>query len=169
MNVVVIVEGDSDRGVVKAILEKLNIKGKVLRMRGNNPDRAKRLIKSTCTSGMKAIVLKDLHRLPEDIVSKHLKKIQSETKETTCNVQGIIVRKAIEAWILADTESIVTGKKVKIGNPECIDEPDKELDRLIGYVKNYYRAKELASKIRLNIARKRAKSLDQFLCALKDP
>ena len=169
MNVIVIVEGSSDRGAVEAILGKLNIKGKVLRMRGNNPDRAKRLIRSTCAGGMKAIVLKDLHRLPEDIVSRHLKKIQSEAKGTMCNVQGIIVRKAIEAWILADIESIATGKKVKIGNPECINEPNKELDRLIGYVKNYYRAKELASKIRLNIARKRAKSLDQFLHALKDP
>lgn len=58
--VLVVVEGESDRGVVSAIAGKLGVAVRIIKMRGNRLDKAVRLIRQYSDYD-KAIVLKDLH------------------------------------------------------------------------------------------------------------
>ncbi len=161
----VLVEGITDKGVIDAIGEKLGIQVKTLLMRGNNPSKAIRIIKARLVEKEydKVIILKDLHKLPENKVMEHLNKIAKNVQEL--KVQGIIVRKAIESWILAG---------MGVNNPEEIDDPAETLNTYMmrrgkRYIKSYKAAKELVMEINLEKAAKTAKSLNSFIETLKDP
>ena len=165
MTHLVIVEGITDKGVVQEIAKKIKTPVEILIMRGNNPNKAIRLIKAKLTVEKynKVIVLKDLHQQPEDKIREKLNKIANSIDNT--KVHGIIVRKAIEAWILAGIGET---------NPENIDKPEELLDhimRLKGrrYIKSLRTAKELTRNIDLQKAIKNSQTLRQLIEILKDP
>lgn len=58
----IIVEGLTDKGFIEGIAEKLRIPCKVHPIRGNRPDKVRRLLKALAREFSKSIILKDLHR-----------------------------------------------------------------------------------------------------------
>lgn len=81
------------------------------------------------------------------------------------NTYTIVVRKAIEAWILAG---------MGIPNAEDIDDPDKYLDNILRregkiYVKSFSAARKLVDEMNLQQATQNSRSLSQFIKALRDP
>ena len=165
MTYLIIVEGITDKGVVQKITEKLNVKAEILLMRGNRPSKASHLVnaKLVVKNYSKVMVLKDQHEHPED-------KILEKLTEITRNVQHpktypIMVKKAIEAWILAG---------MGVPNPENIDNPEEHLDHILQlqgkrYVKTLKTAKKLAENINPQQASQHSNTLKQFIKALKDP
>ena len=173
MSSLVLVEGESDEGFIKGLAERLSLKIKILRMRGNRPDKAVRLIKAVLESQSfsKAIILKDQHGYPEELIQEKLLQIGEEISKTIktdkkCCIHGIIVKKAIEAWILAG---------LGVNNPENIDDPDEYLNEILRrrgrgfYIKNREKAKRLAMEIDLNQAIKHSNQLREFIDFLRDP
>ena len=165
MRYLIVVEGISDKGVVQEIAHRLGIRIEVLVMRGNNPNKASRIVKAKLVvkSYDKIIVLKDLHRYSEHTLQNLLNEILSKIDHP--HKYAIIVRKAIEAWILAGMGVI---------NAETIDDPAMYLDQIMkrrakNYVKSLTLAKILAESIDLNKAMSNASSLRQFIEALQDP
>jgi len=90
MSVLVLVEGVSGAGFVKGIAEKVGAAIIVRHLRGNRPDKAKRLIEAVHAE--RVVVLKDEHRYP-DLV---------ELMERELGSSAIVVRVkcSVEPWIL---------------------------------------------------------------------
>jgi len=173
MSSLVLVEGESDEGFIKGLAERLSLRIKILKMRGNRPNKAVRLIKAVLESQSfsKAIILKDQHSYPEELIQEKLLQIREEISKTIKTdrkvfVHGIIVKKAIEAWILAG---------LGVNNPENIDDPDKYLDEILRrrrrgiYIKSCEKAKHLAMEIDLYQAMKHSNQLKEFIDFLHDP
>ena len=173
MSSLVLVEGESDEGFVQGLAKRLGLEIKILKMRGNRPDKAVRLIKAVLESQSfsKAIILKDQHSYPEELIQEKLLQIREEISKTIktdkkCCIHGIIVKKAIEAWILAG---------LGVNNPENIDDPDEYLNEILRrrgrgvYIKNREKAKRLAMEIDLNQAIKHSNQLREFIDFLRDP
>ena len=166
MTYLVVVEGESDEGFVHGLAEVLGVKVKVLKMRGNRPDKAIRLVRAELVnqSYSKVVVLKDQHKSREDTVLKKLQEIEAGIRHP--RTYTIMVRRAVEAWILAG---------MNISNAESIDKPDDYLDTMLrregkgGYVKSFWKAKQLAKEINLQAAQNHSPTLRQFINALQDP
>lgn len=122
-NTLVIVEGKTDKGFIEGIAEKLQKLCKVRPMRGNKPEKIRRILKASYDFE-KAIILKDLHR-GEQQTTKLINDIKREIKrlenQKPCT-QIIVVRRCIESWILAG---------LCVNNPEEIPNPEDELKRLM--------------------------------------
>jgi len=73
MSVLVLVEGVSDAGFVKGIAEKVGAAIDVHPLRGNRPDKAKRLIE--VAHAERVVVLKDEHWCPDtaELTERELK------------------------------------------------------------------------------------------------
>jgi len=175
MEILVLVEGSSDCGVVETFAKKLGRGIEVRVMRGNRKEKIIRLIK-TYKDYDKAIVLKDLHTSKEENIKRILNEIKKNTSELGIKVHGIIVRRAIEAWILSDPESLsrYLNINISIGDSEDIIDPANLLDNYLKrinrrYVKNREIAKQLAELVNLNKATMRSRSLKEFIDILKDP
>lgn len=160
----IIVEGDTDKAVVEEIAKKIKVRVKVLKMRGNNPDKAARLANSMLSveDYCKVIILKDEHKHPREtidkLISRMLEEIQHEKKHP------ITVKKSIEAWILAG---------MGVANPENIDDPVEHLDHILRkqgkrYIKSPETARRLARHIDLQKAAQHSNTLKQFIETLKD-
>ena len=135
---IIAVEGESDKGLVRALLDKLGIHADILLMRGNRPTKIANKIIARAEKYIdkaikieKIIVLKDLHTYEERVIRKHLETIERKVKQLA-RFHGIIVRYAIEAWILADTSCLqkTLGIKTRQVDPESIEKPDEYLDSL---------------------------------------
>ena len=115
----------------------------MLKMRGNNPDKAARLANSMLSveDYCKVIILKDEHKHPREtidkLISRMLDKIQHEKKHP------IIVGKSIEAWILAG---------VGVANPENIDGAGEHLGQVLlrGYGRRYIKLLGTAKRLMLD-------------------
>ena len=112
----VLVEGVSDEGVVQGLAERLGVRARTLRMRGNRPKKAIRIVNAELTSQnySKVIVIKDQHSNSEDMVREKLRKIAAGIQH--CRTYTVMVSKAVEAWILAgiginNAESIENAKE----------------------------------------------------------
>jgi len=161
----IIVEGSVDKAIVQKIARKLGVKVKTLLMRGNDPDKAIRLINAKLSTEdySKVIVLKDQHQDPEDKVRECLNNIVSSVQYP--RTYPIIVKKAIEAWILAS---------MGITNSENIDDPATYLDQIMKrkgkrYIKSPENVGELVENMNLQQAMKYSHTLRQFIEVLKDP
>ncbi|MEZ0394615.1 MAG: hypothetical protein ABWK00_06205, partial [Desulfurococcaceae archaeon] len=118
--VLIVVEGESDRGFVSALCEELNIHCKVLTPRGNRPNKVVRLINSYAPDGFyKVVVLKDVHRLGERALSELEAAIRGGIK-CDCDVRIVRVVKSIESWILAGLCK---------SSAESVDDPVAELEK----------------------------------------
>jgi len=171
--IVVLVEGVSDQGAVRAVAKKLGIFIKVVIMRGNNLKKAVRIIRSYKDYD-KAIILKDLHRYDENAITRRLETIA--TRIAKPKVIPIIVKRAIEAWVLADPQSLSKelGVRVNVKDSEALLDPAETLNhymKLAGkeYIKSERMLEMLMSKVDLREAAKRARSLSAFIKALQDP
>ncbi len=175
----ILVEGRSDEGVIRAFAEKLRITVRVLIMRGNNPGKALRLIRAETSAEDYdlILVLKDLHSFTEQDVLEKLEKIGSSLPS---NVRGkfanIVVRKAIEAWLLSDPEAlkIICYQAEPPSNPEGLDDPAEYLRRELRKCgKVYVKTRECAYNIAKHVdpfkAARKSRSLEEFLKYIKDP
>jgi hypothetical protein len=135
-------------------------------MRGNRVEKLCGFIDSLKSDYRKFVVLKDLHRYDQRTIDERFRGIRnhlpaSESRRTSL----IIVRRAIEAWLLADSESInrTYGFKdaIEVNNPENIEDPAEELDRILQrHGKRYVKGDSIAPKIaaELDVARAMNKS-----------
>ncbi len=76
-------------------------------------------------------MLRDLHSLNIRDVEKQLNNMLNQLSiKLRGKVRSIIVKHAIEAWLLADPNSVkkALGHKTKVKNPETLQKPDKEID-----------------------------------------
>lgn len=180
--IIIAVEGKSDKGVIEALLYRLEKKAKILVMRGNRPTKIVRIIKAKIVGCInegirieKIIVLKDIHKYKESTVRRHLETIEQHIRGIA-KFYGIIIRYAIESWILADVGCLrkTLGIFTRQIDPESVEEPDKYLDNLLmkknrRYIKSRRQLYEIAKNIDIEVAIKNSKSLQEFIQALKDP
>jgi len=178
LKTLILVEGISDKHFLKELAEKLKTNIKIQIMRGNRPNKAIRLVKSILKTQPynKVIILKDLHRYTEEKVKKQIRKIENAIEKLGFTAKGIIVKKAMEAWLLADPEAIskIVKHKVNVGNPEEIENPATYLDEIMKkcgkrYIKGSEQIYKLAKHINIENATHRSRSLKKFLKTLKDP
>lgn len=165
MTCLIIVEGQSDKGFIKGIADRVGTQVHVLLMRGNKPDKAARLIRVTLRqrSYGKVILLKDTHTKSEDKVRKlgegALKRVPHPSKHL------IIVKEAIESWVLAGM-----GER----GAESISDPYSRLAELLAregktLVKSEGLYRELAKEMDLRAACRNSATLREFLNVLRDP
>ena len=90
MSVLVLVEGVSDAGFVKGVAEKVGAAIVVRHLRGNRPDKAKRMVEAVHAE--RVVVLKDEHRYPG----------LAELAKRELGSRAIVVRVkcSVESWIL---------------------------------------------------------------------
>jgi hypothetical protein len=170
--VLVLAEGETDIGVVKAILHKLGCSGNVRQMRGNRVEKLCGFIDGGKNDYGRFIVLKDLHRYDERTIDQRFRGIRNKlSTPERCRTSLAIVRRAIEAWLLADPESLNRAfgfkNKIIINNPEEITDPAEELDRILQrhgkrYIKGISMASKIAAELDVRNAMKRSASLKAF-------
>jgi len=166
MTCLVVVEGESDEGFVIGLAERLGLKVRVLKMRGNRPDKAIRIVKAALAAQnySKVIVLKDQHESSEEAVREKLQVIVTGIQHK--HVHAIIVKRAIAAWILAGMD---------IHNAESIKKPDDYLNTILkqrgrgNYIKSFQKARQLVKEIDLQVAQKLSSTLREFVDRLRDP
>ncbi len=161
--IIVIVEGPSDAGFIEGLARRLEIRCKVLLMRGNRPRKAVRLVKlGHFNTPEKVVVLKDVHRRSESDVKENLREIVQELGGIA---HGVIVKRSIESWVLA-------GLGVK--NAEDISDPVRELssrmirERGMPYLKSKDLLRRLAREIDLDAAARNSQTFKGFLELLQD-
>lgn len=124
LTTLIIVEGITDKSFIEGIAEKLQTRCKVHPMRGNKPDKIRRLLMAFAEEIRKAIILKDLHRGYTEtttLVSRlkmEIRKLESQRLQS----QIIIVKRNVESWILAG---------LSVNNPEEISDPEEELKKIM--------------------------------------
>jgi len=152
-----IVEGPSDSGFVETLCKKLEQSCKVLTMRGNNLDKAKRMLKSMEFS--KAIILKNSHNHSIEFLNK----IKKSIEHFHPNVYVVIVRKCIESWIVSGIEC---------RNAEDSPNPVEDLRYILArkgieHLKSPHLYRGLGEEIKLECTKK-AESFVEFLKRLED-
>jgi hypothetical protein len=152
-NTLIIVEGHTDKAFIEGITEKLQKPCKIHPMRGNKPEKVRRILASD-REFEKAIILKDLHR-GEQQTAKLIDEIKREIKQLQNlqhKIHTIIVKRSVESWILAG---------LCVNNPEETPNPEEELKKLMQktgkhYIKSPEVYKRLAKEVDLE---KQSKSL----------
>jgi len=124
------------------------------------------------------VVLKDLEHYDEKILVERFRKVLERLPEIERNrITLVLVKRAIEAWLLADPDAVEKAAGCEIGrrtrqrlaDPEGILNPKEELRKIFekcGKIYNIRLAIKIAKHIRLEEARQRAPSLDAFLKAI---
>jgi len=177
--ILVLGEGNTEKGVINAIAKRLNLKIRFLRMRGNKPEKLCTFIR-TEREYDKYIILKDLKPYgKEEVVKRKIDNVRSKLDERTKNkVKHVIVKQEIEAWFLADPQALERAFNCKIErrivNPEEVDEPEKELNNLLRKCgKTYYKSEQVASRITMEMnleeVANKSNSFNTFLKNLYDP
>jgi len=160
----IIVEGLIDEGFIEGIAEKLQKPCKVHPMRGNKPEKVRRILASV-REFEKAIILKDLHR-GEKQTTHLINEIKSEIKKLQnlqSKIHTIIVKRSVESWILAG---------LCINNPENIEDPKDELKKLMQkmgryFIKSLEVYKRLAKEVDLEKAVKKSETFKSFIEILR--
>lgn len=175
--ILVLVEGETDKGVITAIKEKLGISMEVRLMRGNRLKKIKGWIRTHRCK--KYIVIKDLERLSEETIrSKFNRILKSLDAHLRDKVKLVIVKPMIEAWFLADLKAIENVYDCilveRIENPEEIADPIEKLNELLRkchkkYVKGQVIAKNIVENMNIGRAVKKATSLRDFIKTINDP
>jgi len=178
--VVVIVEGVVDQNLVEELGRRLkrdlDLEIKPVKMDGNDLDKAYRMILAHEHRYDLFVVLKDQHRHSESqlrkLIDMHLLSRLSRDLRNRVNV--VLVRRAIEAWILGDPEalhSLCPGASFD-GDPEEVEEPDAKLRELLERCgKRYIKTPEWGRKLgqAINPEANRTRSFREFIEMLRDP
>ncbi len=179
--ILVIVEGTSDRGFIAELLSKfcksknIGIGFKVVKMNGNDLDKAVRVANSHDMYDL-IVLLKDRHSYDETYIVKRIgEALKNLSENVKSKFRGVIVRRAIESWALADVEGLRSiCREVRLsGNPEEIEDPVEVLRsefRKCGllYVKTESWGRRLAQAVEPEGARKKSKSLNEFLKIIEE-
>jgi len=164
--IVVLLEGQTDKGFIETLFTRLNIDGKVRVLGGNNPNKARRYINSfLAKSNNKIVILKDLHRHSQRMLQKIISLIERPPQVTV-----VIVKHAIESWFLADPAAIRTifGHSKDINEPEKIPNPDEELDKIAQqcgkrYIKGLEIGRKFAQVCDIRLLKQKCESFKKFL------
>jgi hypothetical protein len=170
--VLVLVEGETDIGVVKTILLKLRCAGNARQMRGNRVEKLCGFIDSNKDDYRRFIVLKDLHRYNERDINQRFREIRNQLSTSEKSRTAlVIVRRAIESWLLADPEAINKAygfkNKIIVNDPEEVLNPAEELNRILQrhgkkYIKGMSTASKIAKELDITNAMKKSPSLKAF-------
>ncbi|MEM2441943.1 MAG: hypothetical protein QXX99_06195 [Candidatus Bathyarchaeia archaeon] len=164
MTTLVIVEGVTDRSFVEGIAKKLRIRCKVLQMRGNRPDKIRRLLIAYTKRIREAIVLKDLHRGYKETTAliDRLKAEIGRLGNQGIRAQIVTVKRSVESWILAG----LSVNNEEILNPE---EVLKEMMQRKGrhYTKSPEVYRQLAREVDIEKAASKSETFRRFIEALK--
>ena len=170
----VVVEGRSDRAVLKELIRKCSkgTKPLIRPVHGSVEGKIRGyLMEFKAEQVQKAIVLRDADRAdPAGL----------ERKILGCNVsfpvKVVIAMHKMEAWLLADEEALTRlsrKAKKKFANPENLSDPKKELaDHLRSSANIEYTvevARKIAGLVRVKVLRERCKSFQRFYEAVTDP
>ncbi|MEM0488814.1 MAG: hypothetical protein QW707_06400 [Candidatus Bathyarchaeia archaeon] len=165
MTTLVIVEGATDRSFVEGIAEKLRIQCKVLQMRGNRPDKIRRLLIAYAKKVGEAVVLKDLHRGYKETTAliDRLKEEIGRLGNQGIRTQIIIIKRSVESWILAG---------LSVNNPEEILNPEEVLKEMMlrrgkHYIKSPEVYRQLAREIDVEKATSKSETFRRFIETLK--
>lgn len=175
----IIVEGPSDQGFIEGLLGKLGVSPgpRIARLGKNDPLKAARIIEAFGYDADLIIVLKDQHDHPEERVKELLSRVDRNTPEDLRGkLRKIIVKRAIEAWILADPQGLrsLCSKAGFTGDPEAPENPAEILERELAkcnkqYIKTREWGRRLAREIDPRRAIQKSSSLKRFLETLRDP
>jgi hypothetical protein len=174
VRILIIVEGQSDKGFLEAVLKRLNVEFKILQQRGNRPEKAARMIKAESERSYfdKIIVVKDLHKLEIDLIDEHLNEIKRLLpQDLRSRTKTLIVRRSIESWILCGFREL---KKELDRNPEELDDPEAVLKELLQrkgrqYFKSWGKAFHMGKEVDIEEIRANCRTFDQFLSLMRDP
>ena len=179
MNVLVLVKGVTEKGAIRSIAKRLDAKIKVVLMRGNRIEKVRGVIRTLGSKYDKFIILKDLHKYPEKAIMERYNRIRRTiSADLRERVKLVIVRHAIEAWFLADTDAVSRVFNCRwfraIRDPESIEDPAEELNNMLKREgKLYYKAENIAERIMkeadLEVISKKAAAFREFLNCLTDP
>ena len=179
VDILVLVEGVTEKGAIKSIAKRLGVKIKVVLMRGNRIEKVRGVIRTLGFRYDKFIILKDLHKYPEKTIIERYNRIRRTINADLYErVKLVIVKYAIEAWFLADTDAVsrvFNCRRLRaIRDPESIEDPAEELNNMLKREgKLYYKAENIAERIMkeadLEVISKKAASFREFLNCLTDP
>jgi len=178
MDAIVLCEGDTDVGAIKAVAKRLHVRARPRRMIGNRPEKIARICKALAQNYDKFIILKDLHRYREERIEKIRGEILGFVDaQTSTKINFIIVRHAIEAWFLADTDAlskVYNCKVPEISDPEEIENPAEKLGRLLEkhgkkYIKSERISKRIMDEADLQKVSRKCPSFEKLLEYLMDP
>ena len=154
---------------------------RVFPMRGNKVEKLAGWVLAFYSRYARFVVLKDLESYEESVIRERfqeaLRRVEAELGSAGPDVRLVIVRRAVESWLLADPDAIEAVIGCKLGSrirrslerPEQIDKPKgllAHLARRCGRIYNPGLSARIAASLDLNLARKRAPSLDDFLKAI---
>jgi len=175
--VLVLVEGVTEKGAVSAIAKKLKVQVRTALMNGNNPEKLRGFIRTTKYD--KFIVLKDLKPYGEENIRRKFNDIRRNLRaDIRDRIKLAIAKQTTEAWFLADPEALERTFNCKIEtaieNPEDIQDPVEELDKLLRkcgkrYIKGEQVAKKIIEELNLEKATSKLDSLKIFLKNIQDP
>ena len=178
MDAIVLCEGDTDVGAIKAVAERLHVRARPRRMIGNRPEKIARTCRVLAQNYDKFIILKDLHRYREEAIERIRRKILgSVDAQTSTRIFFLIVRHAIEAWFLADADAlsrVYNCRVPEISDPEEIENPAEELGRLLErhgkkYIKSERISKRIMDESDLQKVSNKCPSFEKLLEYLSDP
>ena len=165
MTTLVIVEGAADRSFVEGIAEKLRIRCKVLQMRGNRPDKIRRLLIAYAKRLGEAVVLKDLHRGYKETTTliDRLKEEIERLGNQGIRAQIVTVKRSVESWILAG---------LSVNNPEEILNPEEVLKEIMQrrgrhYIKSPEVYRQLAREVDIEKAASKSETFRRFIETLE--
>jgi len=161
----VVVEGESDEGFVEGMAERLGIRCRVCRMRGNKPNKIGRIIRSF--SGLrKAIVLKDLHGAGRDVntLINKFRNLINQLRSNGIEAHLIIVKRSIESWVLAG---------MCVEDAENLPDPEEKLMEVMrrrgeDYIKSKTLLRKLARELDIEKIMKVSNSFRNFIEALRN-
>jgi hypothetical protein len=179
MSILVLCEGVTDRGAIKSVAKRLDLKVRVNLMHGNRLDKLIGTSRVLAAAYDKFIVLKDLHTYQEDTIRRRYRAtLRALAAHLIGRIRFLTVRHAIEAWFLADINTLnrVYNCRIEreIMNPEEIEDPAERLTRLLErYGKRYIKSEKAGERIMkeadLQKVSEKAPSFRTFLNYLMDP
>jgi len=150
-------------------------------MRGNRVEKLAGFIIAYFSRYDRFVVLKDLESYEESNIRQRfqeaVRRARTRLGLVGLDVRLIIVRRAVEAWLLADPDAIEMATNCRLservrrrlGQPERIYKPKDVLVHILRRCGKGYHSRlaaKIAEHVNLDIARKKAPSLDEFLKAI---
>jgi len=178
-DILIMSEGVTDRGAIKTVAKRLRIRTRFVLMHGNQLRKIKGVVEVNSSKYDKFIVLKDLHTHREENIRKWYNAARRDlSAELRDRLTFVIVKHAIEAWFLADTDALNATYDCSINkeifNPEDFPNPSEELENLLRkHGKSYIKSEESAARIMqeadLQKISDKAPSFRRLIDLLKDP